>query len=87
LIDADLAALYGVTTTRLNQQYRRNQDRFPANFAFEIKAEELPGLMLQFARSNKGRGGRRKLPMVYTEHGAIMAATVLNSPRAVSSSD
>jgi hypothetical protein len=83
LLDSDLAALYGVTTARLNQQFRRNQDRFPPDFAWQLAAAEARTLMLQNATSNMGRGGRRKLPMVFTEHGAIMAATVLNSPGAV----
>lgn len=83
LLDADLAVLYGVTTARLNQQVRRNLERFPADFMFQLTAGEHAGLMLQSATSKPGRGGRRKLPLVFTEHGAIMAATVLNSPRAV----
>lgn len=83
LLDAHLAALYGITTTRLNQQVRRNLERFPGDFMFQLTAEEHTSLMLQIATSKPGRGGRRKLPLVFTEHGAIMAATVLNSPRAV----
>jgi hypothetical protein len=83
LLDAELAALYGVTTERLNQQVRRNHQRFPADFLFQLTAEEFAALILQNARSKPGRGGRRKLPLAFTEHGAIMAATVLNSPRAV----
>jgi hypothetical protein len=83
LLDAELAALYGVTTARLNQQVRRNRKRFPADFLFELTAEEFTVLMLQNATSKRGRGGRRKLPLAFTEHGAIMAATILNSPRAV----
>ena len=83
VLDADLARVYGVTTTRLNQQVRRNSDRFPEDFAFKLTADEFAGLMLQIAISKKGRGGRRKLPLAFTEHGAIMAANVLNSPRAV----
>jgi hypothetical protein len=83
LIDSDLAALYGVTTARLNQQFRRNRARFPADFAFEINAEDAGNLMLQIATSSLGHGGRRKATVVFTEHGAIMAATILNSPRAV----
>src|SRR5690242_2186984 len=82
LLDAELAALYGVTTARLNQQVRRNRERFPADFLFELTAAEFSALMLQNASSKPGRGGRRKLPFAFTEHGAIMAATVLNSPRA-----
>ena len=76
LLDAELAALYGVTTTRLNQQVRRNRQRFPTDFLFELTAEEFSSLMLQNATSKRGRGGRRKLPLAFTEHGAIMAATV-----------
>jgi hypothetical protein len=82
LLDADLAALYGVETRRLNEQVRRNADRFPPDFMFTLTTEEFAALMSQFATSNEGRGGRRKLPLAFTEHGALMAATVLNSPRA-----
>lgn len=86
LLDADLAAVYGVTTARLNQQVNRNLNRFPADFIFQLTEQELAALMLQFATSKPrvgGRGGTRKPPRMFTEHGAIMAATVLNSPRAV----
>lgn len=83
LVDAELAALYGVTTTRLNQQVRRNLRRFPRDFMFQLTAEEHAALILQNATSKPRRGGRRKLPLAFTEHGAIMAATVLNSERAV----
>jgi len=86
LLDADLAALYGVTTARLNQQVNRNLDRFPTDFLIQPTDQEVAVLMLQFATSKPradGRGGRRKPPRLFTEHGAIMAATVLNSPRAV----
>lgn len=83
LLDAELAALYGVTTARLNQQVRRNSRRFPPDFLFELSADEFSVLMLQNATSKVGRGGRRKLPLAFTEHGAIMAATVLNSSRSV----
>jgi phage regulator Rha-like protein len=79
----DLAAIYGASTSRLNQQVKRNADRFPDDFVFQLTAEEFASLMLQIATSKKGRGGRRKLPLAFTEHGAIMAASVLNSPRAV----
>ena len=81
LLDSDLAALYGVETRRLNEQVRRNRARFPKDFIFELTPEEFANLKSQFATSSWG--GRRKLPMAFTEHGAIMAATVLNSPRAV----
>jgi len=83
LLDAELAALYGVSTARLNQQVRRNLQRFPDDFMFQLSTTEHAALMLQNATSKPGRGGRRKLPLVFTEHGAIMATTVLNSPRAV----
>jgi hypothetical protein len=83
LLDAELAALYGVGTGRLNQQVRRNLERFPEDFMFQLSTPEYAALMLQNATSKVGRGGRRKLPLVFSEHGAIMAATVLNSPRAV----
>ena len=83
LLDAGLAALYGVTTTRLNQQVRRNLRRFPGDFMFQLTTEEHTALMLQNATSKPGRGGRRKIPLAFTEHGAIMAATILNSERAV----
>lgn len=83
LLDADLATLYGITTARLNQQVRRNLERFPRDFMFQLSAEKHAALMLQTATSKTGRGGRRKAPLAFTEHGAIMAATVLNSPRAV----
>lgn len=84
IVDADLAALYGVETRRLNEQVRRNIDRFPDDFMFQLSAEETAALMSQFAISKpRGRGGRRKPALVFTEHGALMAATILNSPRAV----
>ena len=82
ILDADLAALYGVTVKRLNQQMTRNRDRFPDDFCFQITETEWRALRLQNATSN-GRGGRRYMPYAFTEHGAIMAATVLNSPQAV----
>ena len=81
LIDSDLAALYGVETRRLNEQVRRNKARFPQDFIFELTAKEFTNLKSQFATSSWG--GRRKLPLAFTEHGAIMAANVLNTPRAV----
>jgi hypothetical protein len=81
LLDTELAALYGVTTKRLNQQVRRNRERFPADFLFELTAEEFADLKIHFATSSWG--GRRSLPLAFTEHGAIQAATILNSPRAV----
>jgi hypothetical protein len=85
ILDSDLAELFEVTTTRLNEQVKRNMERFPEDFMFQLTREEFKSLTSQFATSN-GRGGRRKLPYVFTEHGAIMAASVLNSPRAVEAS-
>lgn len=86
IIDDALARTYGVSTGRLNQQFRRNRVRFPEDFAFELTKEEFKSLMLQSATSKKGRGGRRKLPVAFTEHGAIMAAAILNSEIAVQAS-
>ena len=82
ILDSDLAQLYGVTTARLNEQVRRNPDRFPPDFMFPLSPQEFAALISHNATS-KGRGGRRKLPNVFTEHGAIMAANVLNSGRAI----
>ena len=81
LLDADLARLYEVETKRFNEQIRRNPARFPPDFMFSLTPQEFAGLRSQIATSN--RGGRRYVPMVFTEHGAIMAASVLNSERAV----
>ncbi|MFZ5550306.1 MAG: ORF6N domain-containing protein [Pseudomonadota bacterium] len=86
IIDADLAALYGVQTKRFNEAVKRNLAKFPGDFMFTLTAEEFTALRSQFATSNDqspGRGGRRYAPRVFTEHGALMAATILNSPRAV----
>ncbi|MDO8925457.1 MAG: ORF6N domain-containing protein [Sideroxyarcus sp.] len=97
MLDADLAELYGVTTKRFNEQVKRNIDRFPADFMFQLTDVEEDSLRSQiatlniddplrsqFVTSNTGRGRHRKyLPYVFTEHGAIMAASVLNAPRAV----
>jgi hypothetical protein len=85
LLDSHLAALYGVTTKRLNEQVRRNAERFPEDFMFQLTAEEAAGLRSQVATSKKsaGRGGRRYAPYAFTEYGAIQAANILNSPKAV----
>jgi hypothetical protein len=83
ILDRDLAALYGVSTSRLNQQVQRNAERFPEDFMFPLSQDEARRLMLQFATSKRGRGGYRKPPCAFTEHGAIMAASVLKSPQAV----
>jgi hypothetical protein len=85
MVDSDLAAIYQVTTKRLNQQFTRNRKRFPVDFAFRLTAGEFTNLRLQFATSNE-RGGRRYLPWVFTEHGAIMLASVLNGDVAVQAS-
>jgi hypothetical protein len=85
LIDSDLAALYGVETKAFNKAIKRNARRFPADFAFQLTTEEFAALRFQIGTSN-GRGGRRYAPWVFTEHGAIMAATILNSERAVTMS-
>jgi hypothetical protein len=82
ILDSDLAELYGVPAKRLNQQVTRNGGRFPADFRFRLSRKEYENLRLQFATSSLGHGGRRYLPYAFTEHGAIMAATVLNSERA-----
>ena len=82
MLDSDLARIYGVTTIRLNEQFRRNRARFPEDFAFQLVREEFANLRSQFAISRL-HGGRRYLPWVFTEHGAIMLASILNSDRAV----
>jgi hypothetical protein len=104
MLDNDLARIYGVTTARLNQQVRRNMDRFPADFMFELSLEEYRNLMLQIATSSlqtvdnindpdltsqiviSSWGGRRKLPFVFSEHGALMLASVLSSKTAIQAS-
>ena len=97
MLDADLAELYGVETKVFNQAIKRNAVRFPEDFMFQLTSEEFADLRCQIDTSNlrsqivtsnnpSGRGGRRHLPYAFTEHGAIMAASVLNSPRAVETS-
>jgi len=94
ILDSDLARIYGVTTKRLNEQVKRNPDRFPDDFMFRLSLNEVTDLRSQIATSNEMenrskssgaslRGGRRYLPFAFTEHGAIMAASVLNCSRAV----
>lgn len=83
ILDADIAELYGVPVKVLNQQIKRNRERFPPDFVFQLTAKEHELLRSQIVTSNKSRGGRRYTPYAFTEHGAIMAATVLNSERAV----
>jgi len=83
ILDTDLSELYGVPVKRLNEQIKRNKQRFPRDFMFTLTKAEHESLRSQIATSNIGRGGRRYLPNAFTEHGAIMAATVLNSKRAI----
>src|SRR5438445_4777606 len=84
MLDADLAALYGVQTRVLNQAVKRNLDLFPADFMFQLSARELETWRSQVVISKPGaRMGLRRAPFAFTEHGALMAATVLNSSRAV----
>ncbi len=84
MLDSDLAALYGVTTFNLNKAVKRNTDRFPEDFMFQLTAEEASSLRFQIGMSKaKGRGGRRYLPYVFTEQGVAMLSSVLRSKRAV----
>ncbi|MCL5105031.1 MAG: ORF6N domain-containing protein [Armatimonadetes bacterium] len=82
ILDSDLARLYEVETKTFNRAVKRNLSRFPPDFMFQLTPEEFQNLRCQFGTSNQ-RGGRRYLPHAFTEHGAVMAATILNSPRAV----
>src|SRR6266496_3485378 len=94
MLDSDLAAIYGVTTRRLNEQLRRNRSRFPDDFAFQLTAAEFKNMKSQIATSSlrsqfvtsSSHGGKRKLPWVFTEHEALMLASVLNSAIAVQAS-
>jgi hypothetical protein len=101
VLDADLARLYGASTTRFNEAFKRNRSRFPSDFTFQLTAIEFENLRSQFAisslqasdspRTNDNRsqvvtsshGGRRYLPWAFTEHGALMAANILRSERAI----
>ncbi|HKG77776.1 MAG TPA: ORF6N domain-containing protein [Pyrinomonadaceae bacterium] len=83
MIDFDLAELYGVTTSRLNEQVTRNRKRFPDDFMFRLTTEEAESLRSQFAISSTGRGGRRYLPYAFTEQGVAMLSSVLNSEQAI----
>ncbi len=83
ILDTDLAELYGVQVRQLNQQAKRNAKRFPPAFRFQISPHEMNILRSQNVISSEGHGGARYLPWAFTEHGAIMAATVLNSDRAI----
>jgi len=86
MLDSSLAALYGIQTGRLNERVKRNRDRFPDDFMFQLSQKEFDVLISQIAISKPGRGGRRKRPFVFTEHGAIMLAGVLNTERAIEAS-
>ena len=88
MLDSDLAQLYGVTTKIFNQAVNRNLARFPEDFLFRLSKKEFDGLRSQLVTSNveQRRGGRRYLPFAFTEHGAVMAANVLRSDRAVEAS-
>jgi len=93
ILDADLAQIYGVSTKRLNEAVKRNRERFPSDFAFQLARQDVANLKSQFATSKDERmrsqfataskRNARFLPYAFTEHGAIMAATLLNSPQAV----
>jgi hypothetical protein len=84
ILDRELAAIYGVSTKRLNEQVRRNADRFSPDFMFQLTDEEQKSLRSQFATLDGGRGKYGKyLPYVFTEHGAVQASNVLNSPHAI----
>jgi hypothetical protein len=83
MLDEDLADLYGVETKRLVEQVKRNLDRFPEDFMFQLDKEEAAALRSQIATSNTGRGGRRYAPYVFTEQGVAMLSSVLRSKRAI----
>jgi hypothetical protein len=83
VLDTDLALIFGVPTFRFNEAIKRNRERFPDDFMFQLTAAEVESLTSQIAMSKIGRGGRRTLPYAFTENGAIMAANILNSPEAV----
>src|SRR2546428_3064325 len=83
MLDSDLAALYSVSTRRLNEQVRRNMGRFPPDFMFQLTEEETAALRSQIATSNTGRGGRRYRPLVFTEQGVAILSSVLHSERAI----
>lgn len=83
ILDTDLASIYGIPTFRLNEAVKRNRNRFPDDFLIQLSKDENDALTSQIAISKKGRGGRRTLPYAFTEHGAVMAANILSSDRAV----
>lgn len=83
MLDSDLAKLYGVETKRLNEQVRRNSDRFPLDFMFQLTSDEFVILKSQFATSKNGSGGKQKVPLVFTENGVAMLSGILNSKEAI----
>lgn len=83
MLDQDLADLYGVKTKRLVEQVKRNLDRFPEDFMFQLSKDEAAALRSQIATSDVGRGGRRYAPYVFTEQGVAMLSSVLRSKRAI----
>ena len=83
MLDSDLAEMYGVVTKTLNRAVRRNRERFPSDFMFELRVKEIALLRYQFGTSNAGRGGRRYRPFVFTEQGVAMLSSVLHSDRAI----
>lgn len=83
MLDSDLANLYNVETKRLNEQVKRNIKRFPLDFMFQLTISEFESLKSQIATSKEGRGGKQKLPYVFTENGVAMLSGILNSDRAI----
>jgi phage regulator Rha-like protein len=83
MLDSNLALLYGVKTKNLNKAVKRNLERFPGDFMFQLTSKELESLRFQFGTSKQGRGGRRYLPLVFTEQGVAMLSSVLQSRRAI----
>jgi hypothetical protein len=83
MLDSDLAQLYGVTVGRLNEAVKRNEDRFPSDFMFQLTKAELENLKSQIAISSSKWGGRRHAPYVFTEQGVAMLSSVLRSKRAI----
>ena len=84
MLDSDLAGLYEIETKALNRAVKRNIERFPDIFMFQLTEEEFGSLRCQIGTSNEGKGGRRYLPYVFTEHGVLMLSSVLNSKKAIS---
>ena len=84
MLDSDLARLYEIETGALNRAVKRNIERFPDFFMFQLTEDEFNSLRCQFGISNEGKGGRRYLPYVFTEHGILMLSSVLNSKKAIS---